>query len=103
MSSRVCLNVRDIRSLQFKDGSVYHGQCLIDPSSNITLPYGQGRMETKEGFSIMGYFKDGKHHAEGIFKAPNGDTFYGTWNANHKRHGKGIFIRANDQTQHVEE
>lgn len=47
--------------------------------------------------------QDGKSQGEGIFKAPNGDLFLGQWNKNHKRHGKGLSIRASDGTICTEE
>jgi hypothetical protein len=101
MSVASARNVREIRELQFKDGSSYAGQVL--ESSTGAVPYGYGCMTTKEGFRVEGLFKDGKSQGEGEFHAPNGDVFYGQWNQNHKRHGKGLSIRAADGTTCVEE
>jgi len=94
-------NVREIRGLQFKDGSTYNGQVL--DSSSGSLPYGYGCLTTKEGFSVRGKFKNGKNLGDGVFIAPNNDHFFGSWNENHKRHGKGYSIRASDGTVLVEE
>jgi hypothetical protein len=93
--------VREIRELQFKDGSTYAGQVL--EQSTGAVPYGFGVMTTKEGFRVEGLFKDGKNQGEGLFVAPNGDRAYGQWNKNHRRHGKFVSIRASDGTVLVEE
>jgi len=95
-------NVREVRDLQFKDGSSYAGQ-VLESSSGGAVPYGYGRMTTKEGFRVEGFFKDGKNQGEGLFCAPNGDRAYGQWNKNHKRHGKFLSIRASDAVVCVEE
>jgi hypothetical protein len=95
-------NVRVVQSLTFKDGSSYSGQVFDDPKSYSTQAYGYGRLETKDNFVQQGHFKDNKAIGQGIFAAPNGDLFYGHWNSNHKRDGKGLFIRASDKTQLVE-
>lgn len=84
-----------VESISFKDGSTYRGQVLR--KRDVPVPFGFGEMVTKEGFNMTGYFKDGKAQGRGCFKAPNGDEFFGEWNANHKRHGSGMFLRADKQ------
>jgi hypothetical protein len=49
-----------------------------------------------------GYFANGKAQGPGVFKSPEGNLFIGTWNAEHKRHGRGLAIRAADGRQVVE-
>jgi hypothetical protein len=50
-------NVRE-EKLSFKDGATYRGQVLGEGAS--TEPHGYGQMDTKEGFTMTGYFKGGK-------------------------------------------
>lgn len=41
---------------------------------------------------MRGYFKNGKAQGPGRFTAPGLDVFYGEWNTQSKRHGKGLSI-----------
>lgn len=50
-------------------------------------------------FEMHGYFLNGKNTGPGIFRAPNGDMFFGMWNKNHKRHGKHMGVFANGKLQ----
>lgn len=79
------------KSLVYPDGSTYQGQCLEDRTSTA---HGYGVLLTKDNFEMSGFFDHGKSVGIGRFTAPNGDVFYGSWNSNHKRHGKGLFIKA---------
>jgi hypothetical protein len=93
-------NVRE-EVLTFKDGATYRGQALGE--GGAAEPHGFGCMQTKEGFTMTGYFKSGKSYGPGIFAAPNGDRFYGAWNDDHKRHGRGLTVQAGaTQRQTVE-
>jgi hypothetical protein len=38
----------------------------------------------------------------GQFRAPNGDMFYGQWNDEHKRHGRGLSVQMATGRQTVE-
>lgn len=82
-------------------GSTYSGQVLDQGSSSV--PYGYGHLATTEKFHLYGNFINNKSAGEGIFIAPNKDTFYGIWNDKHKRCGKGLFRRAADGYEFVEE
>jgi len=75
------------KTLAFADGAEYTGQVLG------SVPHGYGVMTDKEGFEMAGYFINGKHQGPGRFSAPNGEVFYGTWNANHKRDGRFYSIK----------
>lgn len=47
-------------SLAFGDGSKYHGQVWDAHESKPPAPHGYGKMTTKEGFVMEGYWTDGK-------------------------------------------
>ena len=96
-------NARVVSSLQFKDGSHYSGQVLDSSSTSLPTPHGYGLLTTPQSFSHRGHFSHGHAHGPGTFRAPNGDTFHGRWGADHRREGKGLFIRGADGLQLVEE
>ena len=95
-------NVRLVTSLQFKDGSIYSGQVLDPPAPAPPLPHGYGLLTTPTSFSHRGLFSQGKALGQGVFRAPNGDAYWGVWGAGNKREGKGLFVRG-DGLQLVEE
>ncbi len=79
-----------VESLTFRDDSQYTGQVWGEEGDRA--PHGYGRMRTSQGFEMIGYFLNGKNTGPGIFVAPNGDTFYGSWDEYHKRQGKFMAI-----------
>mmetsp|Transcript_6753 Transcript_6753/g.12768 ORF Transcript_6753/g.12768 Transcript_6753/m.12768 type:complete len:581 (-) Transcript_6753:87-1829(-) len=79
-------------ALVFPDGSTYKGQVLR--TSGKPQPHGWGKMTTTDGFEMRGFFHGGKAQGPGRFTAPNGDTFFGNWNEEHKRHGNGLAVKA---------
>eukprot|EP00954_Amorphochlora_amoebiformis_P016032 1258488-Amorphochlora_amoeboformis.AAC.1 len=50
-------------------------------------------------FEVTGYFINGKNIGPGIFKAPNGDTFYGKWNDDFKREGYHMKVTPSGKLQ----
>ena len=91
------------------------GQVLGEENKGAAKPHGYGTMMSKGPFTMTGYFINGKAFGNsapsdafgfvepngtescsagpGVFRAPNGDTFYGTWNKSNKRHGEGLSVR----------
>jgi len=117
--------------IAFKDGASFQGGVSKLEAHSLTCefagqvlgegassqPHGYGRLQTTDMFVMTGYFYNGKARGAfkgfccssmttpagpGVFRAPNGDEFWGTWNAEHKRHGRGLSIRAQDKRQAVE-
>ncbi|GAB5371792.1 hypothetical protein AAMO2058_001610200 [Amorphochlora amoebiformis] len=86
-----------VETLVFKDESVYTGQ--VHGEDEKKVPHGYGRMRTKGGFEVTGYFINGKNIGPGIFKAPNGDTFYGKWNDDFKREGYHMKVTPSGKLQ----
>eukprot|EP00466_Bigelowiella_natans_P008366 jgi/Bigna1/78717/fgenesh1_pg.56_\ len=83
--------------LVLKDDSIYSGQ--VCGSENSKYPHGFGRMRNKDGFTMTGYFLNGKNVGAGIFTTPSGDEIFGEWNEEFKRHGRHMAVFSTGKLQ----